>query len=67
VEMNRNIYKPVKLLAHICWASDVLQNKIPDNYKINEIKRVLLEDLSEDCINYINTSIDFLKNYSILN
>lgn len=63
LDLNRNLFKPMKLLAHICWAADILQDKEPDKDKINTIKRILLENLSKKHISYIDRSISFLKSY----
>jgi hypothetical protein len=53
--------KPNKLLAHVCWVADLLQNKTLNITNILTIKRTLYEDLPQDVLNYIFDAINYLK------
>ena len=63
VHIRRNKSKPVKLFGHVCWAADLLQNKIPNEELIKSIKRTFAEHLSEEQLSYITNSISFLEQF----
>lgn len=59
----RNFEKPAKILGHICWAADMLQGNTPDDEKIETIKHNLLENVPENCYEYILKSAAYLETY----